>query len=1171
MKSASMLASRAPSNSAAERASGLGRAEAYIDRAIGEYADSPLITSQVGRIRLARGDDRGALELFSRADEQFQGRGLLDWDTKLLLAGLQLSLKAPGAAIKVLEAAEPAAKATPSYFRYWILYAQAYMDANENERAIELVTDNVLRIEPDHQLATKIKVKALTILGRLEEAGAEAVNILGAQKAQFIFEAERRRIAGDVPGMLSELQEALRLDPTDRRLLDHTARVLMSNGQREAALALVERAIEAAPDDKAFQRMRISVLPDLSLEQRVEQIKAIIESEEDEYKRVTQLAEFLYNRRELDEVLPLLDRAEALLLAPDFVEVSGRKAKKAMHRDVLTMKMMAAAQLDNQQALSDAADSATRHNVDGVNGSTFRGQYHMYRGEAVQAIVAFDEALSQQPNDVQALCYLGRCYNAQVPPRSADAQACFEKAAALNPNSFLAHKGLARIAFNAGDLDQYRREIEACRRVMTAENRNRGDAWVNARILELKEEENPLEAISRREASLPDSPPGPENEERLPGYQLDLVRLAQLHERVENWPAAEEYYRRVHALDPDDRNRTLALSGLLMRAEKSDDALLVLAEYRDARQLDEDRAIAMLPIAALHVRMGNTEKAGRVLHQAADLSDSFEVVHALGKFYLRAGAPKEALPWFDQAVAKARAEQSPRLSTTMSARIGCLLHERLNDIDTARQYVSEYRVEFPEDATGFYWEAELHAKHGEIQLAIASLDRYLDKRPNVSFIRYERARRYLALGRTPQAIQDLEALIRSDPDSTNLQPDILLAQIYQESGNPAQARIVREAMVQKAPDSVEAVTELVKDYLNTSALTDAEILLASRINRDADNPKADWFFLRAHVAVRLNDNIRAIADLKRGVELSEFDPVRVASILDWFVQLNMPVQGVTYYQQHEDRLPRVAALLSRYGLLLAKADRPDEAVDQFRFAMGLALKEGFGSIRTVHSALRMAFTLEDMRNRLSNATVQDPVLSRLNERLLLNVLIGMGMSAEADAKIQKLLQEAQSDEERAGLFAEQGMMYQMGSRFDNACKAYEEALKYEPDHALVLNNLAFILSDELKRHETAIPYAERAVELHPMPEVIDTLGWIHVRMGDCKQGIADLSRALKADSTLPIIWYHLGEAYRRCGEFDVAVNVLNTGLRVAHRTQDEDLIADLITAHRRARKNDDTP
>jgi tetratricopeptide (TPR) repeat protein len=1173
-----LLASRAaysiavhPANNQAERATQLARAEGYINRALGEFPDSPLITVQVGRIRLARGDDRGALELLNHADGQFQERGLLDWDTKLTLARLHLSLNAPGAAIKVLQSAESAAKATPSYFDYWTLYAQAYLDANQYERAMNLVADNVLRIEPDHQMAVRIRAKALTLLGRIDEAGAQAVNILGDQKSKLLVDAEKLRLEGDLPGMFAKLQDALSLDPTDVKLLDTTVRLLVGQGRQDDALEAVDRALTAKPDDKTIQRIRVSILPDLTIEQRNEQIKAIIESEEDEYLRVTQLAEFHYNRGELTDALPLLNRAEELLIDPTYFEATGRRAEKAMHRDVLTMKMLTAARLDDQQALADAADSATRHNVDGVNGSTFRGQYHMYREEATQAIVAFNEALTQQPDDVQALCYLGRCYDSLVPPRSADARACFDKAAELNPNSFLAHKGLAQIAFNAGDADQYRRHIGECRRIMTSENRDRGDAWVNARIQELNEEKNPREAIARREASLPDPPPGADDGDRFLAYQANLARLAQLHEKLNNWPEAEKYYRGVLSFAPDDLNRVLAVSGFLLRAQKPDDALAVLTGYRDARPTDADRATAMLPIAALHMELGRAEEAGRVLHQAADLSGSFDVLRALGEFYLRSGMPKEALPWLDQAVEKARAEASPRLASTMSARIGCLMHERMNDAEAARKRVGEYRAAFPEDPAGLYWQAELHARHGEIQLAVDALSRYLDKRPNVPFILYERARRYLALGKTPQAVQDLEALVRSHPDSPDMSPRILLAQIYQESGKASQARIVREAMVKQAPTSVEAVTELVKDYLDASALTEAENLLTSRINRDAANPRADWFFLRAHVAARMDDNSRAIADMKRGVELSGFDPARVASILDWFVELKMPAEGVTYYETHRDRFPLAATLLSRYALLLAKAQRLDDAMVQFRLAMGLALKEGFASIRTVHSALRMGFSMEDALERLSKLSVEDPALARVHDRLLLSVLISGGMTSEADAKIQNLLQTARSDEERAGLFAEQGMMYQMGGRFENACKAYEEALKYQPDHPLVLNNLAFILSDELKRHETAIPYAERAVELHPMPEVVDTLGWIHVRMGDCKQGIADLNRALRVNSNLPVIWYHLGDAYRRCGEFDVAVNVLNTGLRFARRTGDEELIADIDTARRRALKNDDTP
>src|SRR5205085_2944881 len=67
-------------------------------------------------------------------------------------------------------------------------------------------------------------------------------------------------------------------------------------------------------------------------------------------------------------------------------------------------------------------------------------------------------------------------------------------------------------------------------------------------------------------------------------------------------------------------------------------------------------------------------------------------------------------------------------------------------------------------------------------------------------------------------------------------------------------------------------------------------------------------------------------------------------------------------------------------------------------------------------------------------------------------------------------------------------------RKTEAKQAYEQCLKVDPRHAVVLNNLAYLLAENNGDLDQALTYAQRAKQLLPnLSEVSDTLGWIYLK------------------------------------------------------------------------------
>jgi Flp pilus assembly protein TadD len=58
----------------------------------------------------------------------------------------------------------------------------------------------------------------------------------------------------------------------------------------------------------------------------------------------------------------------------------------------------------------------------------------------------------------------------------------------------------------------------------------------------------------------------------------------------------------------------------------------------------------------------------------------------------------------------------------------------------------------------------------------------------------------------------------------------------------------------------------------------------------------------------------------------------------------------------------------------------------------------------------------------------------------------------------------------------------------------------------------------------------RAVELRPDDGfIVDSLGWVHFRLGDYRAAVEQLERAVELEPGDPVINDHLGDAYWRVG------------------------------------------
>jgi tetratricopeptide (TPR) repeat protein len=116
------------------------------------------------------------------------------------------------------------------------------------------------------------------------------------------------------------------------------------------------------------------------------------------------------------------------------------------------------------------------------------------------------------------------------------------------------------------------------------------------------------------------------------------------------------------------------------------------------------------------------------------------------------------------------------------------------------------------------------------------------------------------------------------------------------------------------------------------------------------------------------------------------------------------------------------------------------------------------------------------------------------------------------------------------LFYARGIDYERTKRWPEAEKDFLYALELEPEQPFVLNYLGYSWVDMGMHLDRAKGMLYRAVELRPDDGfIVDSLGWVHYRLGDYDAAVEQLERAVELEPGDPVINDHLGDAYWRVG------------------------------------------
>lgn len=134
-----------------------------------------------------------------------------------------------------------------------------------------------------------------------------------------------------------------------------------------------------------------------------------------------------------------------------------------------------------------------------------------------------------------------------------------------------------------------------------------------------------------------------------------------------------------------------------------------------------------------------------------------------------------------------------------------------------------------------------------------------------------------------------------------------------------------------------------------------------------------------------------------------------------------------------------------------------------------------------------------------------------------------------------------------------GALEERQKHYDEAEAQFRKLLAIDPNNALTLNYLGYMLADRGVRLNEALSMIKKAVELDPQNYAyLDSLGWAYFKLGQYSVAEENLTKAVARNNTDPTVHDHLGELYEKTNRLKLAAAQWEQSLNQYARTDSAD-------------------
>jgi tetratricopeptide (TPR) repeat protein len=363
-------------------------------------------------------------------------------------------------------------------------------------------------------------------------------------------------------------------------------------------------------------------------------------------------------------------------------------------------------------------------------------------------------------------------------------------------------------------------------------------------------------------------------------------------------------------------------------------------------------------------------------------------------------------------------------------------------------------------------------------------------------------------GQTEAALEQYKVIADANPEDA--QTYLHMAEIYRKSGkydlaleNLKKAETMVQdsievpynmAAVYQAQGRYDEATQTLQDLLKKTEKPDNSYTQGERNNRAV-------FLERLGTVYRDQGKYpESVEVFRKMIALGDDNAVRgYQQVIDTYREAKQWQQATSTAKEAVQKLPNDRGLQMVYAAQLADTGQPDKALDQVR-----ALLKGGPEDRDVY------ITLAQMNTRLKHWD-------------------------DAQAALDKAESLSTKAEDKEYVFFLRGSSFERQKKFEQAEEMFRKVLTLDPQNAMTLNYLGYMLADRGVKLEESLTLIKKAIDLEPSNGAyLDSLGWAYFRLGKYDQAEEQLLKASQRIATDPTVQDHLGDLYQKTGRLKLA-------------------------------------
>ncbi|MFN9993337.1 MAG: tetratricopeptide repeat protein [Phycisphaerales bacterium] len=1003
-----------------------------------------------------------------------------DADSNWLNGLVQLSLNKPGEAYKAFsECLRFDARNVQAALRMASIDAQL----QNYDRALEIV-NQILTLAPGYEEAQNIRQSVLMAKGEKVSDDPVINSLLGADQMT-------RELMTDPDG-LRKIEAYLIAEcakfKDDYRIVRALGLLYLRMGERDKAIAQLEKAIASNPDDVDSKALLSRAKSGNSLEGDLASIDA---------------------NTGADDIMKALMKVGAYRRAGR-KEDAGREMEKARAINANDPRVI---EIDFVNAIDDneldraatLAQTATEQNIDGRNGLTFRARVASANGQFAEAATMLQQAVSLGNPSPEIYRMLGRAQAGAG--NAAESVKQFELALQARPNDPLSINDLM-IAYM-----QANRQTEALNVARQGE-KFAGDNPAFRNLYNLLESQvgNKSLALARRErvASMD------------PNDRRNFIELTLLYLDFERWTDAERAIASAAKISED-----IDLVGLrtevLWRQNRKDDGRKIFTDHI-AKLEGEPAMRATMAYAEFLLRKEEINDAIAVLKGARSRQDpkvmGVEIV-LLDLFFSRG--------MFAEAAESCKALIDAKLDVDnqyLKRYAECLT--RSGSHEAALKAIESISQPGNEDMPTLLIKAEASGGLGKPEDQRRYLDEAVTRFPNQSLVFRQRgafllSRRYDDAQEqrrsAADAKEDFDQALRLKPDDYEVLRLRALAHVAADPERGLSAAIEdSRAALRLNPDNTDLLFGLLADLIRFDRISEALVVAEENLARKPDDKQ--MLSKMGELFAQFGRPMESVRFFRAAFDADRKDAVAAQNLIDALFNMDPPglsdAEGVL--EQAKSMVDRNPGLLMARARILLSQGRFNEADKVALTAVKLLDPQNsrqmlawFNDIKkTQPDPKRQLAFLQSVESLGVGAEVAEWFrFLRANIRMADPTTLDAGIE-----EIRKLTTDAKLAAVNQMAFRFLGGAYYSAGKYAEAAQTWEAALKKYPGDSESGNNLAYTLLKHLDRKADALTIAEAAAKaLVASPDVQDTYGLALLANGKTGEAIAALRNAVMLSST----------------------------------------------------------